>query len=284
MKKVKVRLWVKIVIFIIIFTSIVFVYGVYIEPNTYKINEYNVIDSKLPNNFYGFKVAHISDIKYNSTIDKAKLKEIVEEINLLKPDIVIISGDLFSKNVKYKDKDYKELKEILKSIDYNIGKYAIKGDSDLKIKKWEEVITDSDFIDLNDSYELIYDSGIDPMLIVGISSNYKKNHIKDSLTKINNDIKEGYKYSILVMHEPDFIKDIDYSKYNLILAGHTLNGQVRLPFIGGIINNKYSKIYNEDYYKLNSTNLYISNGLGVEKYKFRMFNTPSVNFYRLRNK
>ena len=31
-------------------------------------------------------------------------------------------------------------------------------------------------------------------------------------------------YSILLLHEPDFIEKIDYSKFNLILSGHSLNG------------------------------------------------------------
>ena len=48
----------------------------------------------------------------------------------------------------YTNKDYKDLIEILSNINFNIGKYGIKGDNDLKIKKWEEVINESNFINL----------------------------------------------------------------------------------------------------------------------------------------
>ena len=43
-------------------------------------------------------------------------------------------------------------------------------------------------------------------------------------------------------------------------------------------------LYTNDYYDLENTKLYISSGIGTSKYKFRLLNTPSFNFYRLRNK
>lgn len=283
-KKIRVRKWVKILLALILIITTFFLYSRYLGTKGLKTNEYGIIDSNLPNNFYGLKIVQISDIHYKVTTTKDDLKKIVNEINLLKPDIVILTGDLFDNGIKYSKKDLKDLKEILKSIDYDINKYAIKGEDDLKIKNWEEVITDSDFINLNDSFDLIYNKGTNPILLVGISTNYKKNHIKDSLEKIYTEINTDYKYSILAVHEADVINKIDYSKFNLILAGHSHGGQIKIPFIGGIIKDKYSKIYTEEYYELENTKLYISSGIGTTKYKFRAFNKPSINFYRLRNK
>ena len=45
-------------------------------------------------------------------------------------------------------------------------------------------------------------------------------------------------------------------------------------------NKKMRSIYN-NYYKVNNTNLYISSGLGESKINFRLFNKPSINFYRI---
>ena len=283
-RKVKVRKWVKIISFLIIIISFIIMYSRFVGTDGLVIKETAIVDSNLPKNFYGLKIVQISDIHYKVTTTKDELKEIVNEINLLKPDIVILTGDLFDSNVKYKKDDYTDLIKLLNKIDSNIDKYAIKGEDDLKINKWEEVISQSDFIDLNDKYELIYSNGLDPLLLVGISSNYKKNHIKKTLTSIYEEINTEYKYSILLTHEPDVIDDIDYSKFNLILAGHTHGGQVKLPFIGGIIKDKYAKTYINEYYDLGNTKLYISTGIGTSKYKFRLSNKPSVNFYRLRNK
>ena len=91
-------------------------------------------------------------------------------------------------------------------------------------------------------------------------------------------------YRILIMHEPDFLTKFDYSNYDLVLAGHSHNGQVRLPFIGAIILPPNAKKYYNEYYNLGNTKLYISSGLGTSNIDFRLFNRPSINFYRITNK
>ena len=283
MKHIRIRAWVKVLFFLIIIVVGIFSYGVYLEPKLFEVKEYGIVDSKLPDNFYGLKIVQISDIHYKVTTDKKDLKDIIKKINLLKPDIVLLTGDLFDKSIKYTDKDYDDLKKLLNNIDYNISKYAIKGDNDSN-KHWEDIISYSNFIDLNDKYEFIYSNGLEPILLVGISSNYKNNHIKDTIDSMYEEINIEYKYSILMLHEPDFINKIDYSKFNLILAGHSLNGQIKIPYIGGLIKYKYSKIYYNEYYDLDNTKLYISSGIGNSKYKFRLLNKPSINFFRLRNK
>ena len=153
------ELWKKIIIIVsivIVFIISFFAYSRYICTRNFKINEYVIRNSNIPDSFYGVKIVHISDIHYNSTTEYYDLKRIVNKINLIKPDIVILSGDIFDNDVKYTDKDYEKIKELLKKIDYSISKYAIKGDSDLKIDKWEEIINDSDFINLSDTYDYIY--------------------------------------------------------------------------------------------------------------------------------
>lgn len=280
---IRLKKWVKVLIFIIIICTLFFLYSRYIETNLFNIKEYPVVNSNIPSNFYGLKIVQISDIHYKSINDKKYLNKVVKKINLLKPDIVILSGDLFDSNIKYSKSDYEDLVNILKNINYNIGKYAIIGEED-NLDKWNYVIENSDFINLNDNFDFIYNEGLDPILLVGISSNYKNNHIKSTMNEIYSKINIDYKYSILVLHEPDFIDDINYNKFNLILAGHSHKGEIVLPFINGIIKKKYSNKYFDDYYNLDNTELYISSGLGTGKYKLRFLNPPSINFYRLRNK
>ena len=277
----KLRLWVKIVLVFSCFFILITLYSRYIGTNGFIVKEYPIVDSKIPSNFYGIKIVQISDIHYKMTTIKNKLEDIISEINLLKPDIVILNGDLFDKDIEYSKNDYKNLTKLLNKIDYNIAKYAIKGDNDLNNKNWEKVINDSNFINLNNTYELIYYNSLEPILITGISSN---SNIKKTIKNINEEIKEKYNYSILVLHEPDYIEKINYSNYNLILAGHSLNGQIKLPFIGGISRPKGSKKYYDEYYKLDNTNLYITSGIGTNKFKFRLNNKPSFNLFRLRNK
>ena len=283
MKRIRIKFGVKVVFFIIIMISLTYVYGRYIEPKNIIVKEYNIIDSNIPDSFYGFKIVQISDINYKVNNDKKTLNKLLYKINLIKPDIVILSGDLFYKNINYTEEDFNDLKDFLKNINYTIGKFAIKGEND-SLDSWNDIIANSDFTDLNDKYELIYNESTYPILLVGISSNYEKNHIKESLDSIYQDINTNYNYGILVLHEPDFITNIDLDKFNLVLSGHSLNGIIKLPFIGGIIKNKYSNVYYDEFYDFVNTKVYISSGIGTNKYKFRLLNKPSISLFRLRNK
>ena len=74
------------------------------------------------------------------------------------------------------------------------------------------------------------------------------------------------------------------NKFNLILAGHSHHGQIRLPLIGAIILPDGAKKYYNGYYEFNKTKLYISNGIGTSTINFRLFNKPSFNLYRITNK
>ena len=148
---IRLKKWVKVLIFIIIICTLFFLYSRYIETNLFNIKEYPVVNSNIPSNFYGLKIVQISDIHYKSINDKKYLNKVVKKINLLKPDIVILSGDLFDSNIKYSKSDYEDLVNILKNINYNIGKYAIIGEED-NLDKWNYVIENSDFINLNDNF------------------------------------------------------------------------------------------------------------------------------------
>ena len=55
-KKHKLRLWVKIVIFLSITIFCTYFYSRYINTKGIITKEYSIIDSNIPSNFYGFKV------------------------------------------------------------------------------------------------------------------------------------------------------------------------------------------------------------------------------------
>ena len=65
-------------------------------------------------------------------------------------------------------------------------------------------------------------------------------------------------YDFQLSHYPDKVDDILKYNFDLILSGHSLNGQVRLPAVGSIITPNNSKKYYDSYYKIDRTDLYIS--------------------------
>ena len=86
------------------------------------------------------------------------------------------------------------------------------------------------------------------------------------------------------MHESDYMDEVLSNDYNfdLVLAGHSLNGSINIPFIKNIFLEKYGTKYYNNYYEFPNTKLYVSNGVGVSNINFRLFNTPSINIYRFK--
>lgn len=277
----------KILIVFLIFLAIsvlIYIYAMYVGAKALIVKEYKVESNTLTKEYNGFKIVHISDIHYGISTTKEDLKEIVNNINSLKPDLIFLTGDLVDSSIT--KKQYDEIVEVLSKLNASIGKYAVSGNHDHFYKKWEDLITDSSFINLNDTYDTIYKDSYNSIFIAGISDNiYSTKNVKDKSEVIfeymnGNEISNSV-YKILLMHEPDYVDDIDYSKFDMILSGHSHNGQVRVPFVGAIFTPVGSKKYYKEYYKLNETDFYISSGIGTTVLPIRLFNRPSFNLYRI---
>ena len=285
MKKEKHFSILKLIIFIILITALVIAYGFLIEPKLITVKEHKITVNNLPDNFNGFKIVHISDLHYGRMFDEDRLKKLVNSINEQKPDIVVLTGDLIDKDTNMTIDEANKISAELNKINSTSGKYAISGNNDLKFDEWTNIITNGGFIDLNNTYDTVYKDGYQNIFIAGASTLQDKQSINDkvktSIDYLNSFDKNGPVYKILLLHEPDVIDDININPFDLILAGHSHAGQVRLPFIGAIYLPDGAKKYYESYYKLKNSNLYISNGLGVSGYNFRLFNTPSYNLYRI---
>ena len=275
----------KIFIFIILIISAIIAYGFLIEPKLITVKEQKITLDNWPDNFNGFKIVHISDIHYGRLFDEKSLQKLVNSINEQKPDIVVLTGDLIDKDTHMTNNMANKISNLLKKINAKAGKYAINGNNDLNFDEWVNIISNGGFKDLNNTYDTIYNDGYQNIFIAGASTVKDKLSINDklktSIDYLNSFDKNGPIYKILLLHEPDTIDDLSNNPFNLILAGHSHAGQIRLPFIGAIMLPDGAKKYYDSHYKLENSDLYISNGLGVSNYNFRLFSTSSYNLYRL---
>ena len=89
----------KIIFLVILIIATLFILLRYIGNMGIKVKEYKIINNNI-GNFYGLKIVHVTDLHYGMTNEK-KLKKLVKEINLTKPDIVLFTGDLVDKNTEY---------------------------------------------------------------------------------------------------------------------------------------------------------------------------------------
>ena len=280
-KKSKSKNIIKILFFIIFILIIILLYSRFIGTKGLKVKEYKIVNENFTDNFYGLKIVHITDLHYGNTTNNSDLKKIVDKVNLIKPDIIVFTGDLLDKDLN--NEELEEFKDILNNMKSNIKKYAVNGNHD---ENFSEILKETGFTDLNNNYDSLYNSNNSVILFSGINTN---DDINDAIKNINNFLSDEQNtnniiYKIMLMHEPDKILDFDYNNYDLILAGHSHNGQITIPFIGSLYKPNGSKKYYKEYYELEDTKLYISGGIGTSTLKFRLFNKPSINLYRLTSK
>ena len=266
----------KIIIYLIALLIGILLYAHFIETKNFKITEQS-IQANISESFNGFKIVQFSDLLIASTKTIDDLEEIVNEINNLKPDIIVFTGDLIKKDYDIKDNEIEKIKELLKNLNCTLYKYATIGDNDQE--NYKEIMTDSDFIILDNESNYIFYQDITPIKITGITD---VSDLEKALS-ISDDLDASY--NIVITHQPDNIEILATYDIDLVLAGHSLLGQIRLPFIGGIIKKDGATKYIDNYYKVNDTIMYVSSGLGIDNnYYFRLFNKPEINLYRLTQK
>lgn len=268
--KVKPRRAVKVIMFLIIFIVLFGLWARYINTVGLVVQEIAIIDEDLNDSYNGFKIVQFSDIHYGRTTSEDDLSNVIESINELNPDIIVFTGDLFDE-ADITDSDVELMVKYLEKLEARLFKLAIIGDYDEKyLDSYKLILEESDFILLDNSAKLVYDNSSEPLNFVGLTD--------------TTDIAELYEndyFTITLVHEPDSIKDISGS--NIVLAGHSLGGQLKIPFLGGIIKQDGASTYINDYYLVNDQKLYISNGIGTQNFSFRTFNKPSITLYRLYN-
>ena len=281
--KKAVKTIIKSLVIIAILGTLFFTYTTYVSTAKVGVREYRIINEKIPDNFNGLKIVQMSDLHYGSTMFNKDVKKIVNLINDRKPDIVVFTGDLINKNYNLDSKEQEELINNLKSISTTINKYAVLGDEDNE--KIATIFNQSNFIILRDESDLIYNSTTNPILLVGINTRSKEPNIDKAYSYFKEPTHNANIYTIGLLHEPDTVDNIlNVYPTDLFLAGHSHNGTIRIPFLKyPLIKEENAIKYNQDYYKLNSSELYISSGLGSEK-GIRLFCRPSINFFRLSNK
>ncbi len=259
----------KILMVIILLLVVVFLYGHFIEVNNIKVLEYNLSSENIPDSFKELKIVHFSDILYDK--NEKLLEKVINLINKQNPDVVIFSGDLFKSNINYDEDDYKYLLESLKKINVNLAKYAVIGDNDLKyIEKYKDILYESSFTLLDNENKLFFYKDEIPINIIGLSDTSNINEL------LNTEIETNYQ--LVITHKPDNITALDNLGIDLFLSGHSLGGIINIPGVGGIIKKDGASTYLNKYYE--DKQLYINNGIGYEKFNFRLLNNPSINVYR----
>lgn len=277
----------KIVIILIIALLILFLLYLNIENTKLQVSNYDIYNTKIPNEFNDFKIIQISDFhntKFNKLTD-----DLVKEIKVQKPDIIVITGDLVDSrktNIDIAISFIKRIKDIAPI-------YFVTGNHEAKISEYatlKEKLENEDVIILDNKTKVleINDAKIN---LIGINDpNVSYHPYASDNEKITSElIDANYNktiYSILLSHRPELFDTYIDNELDLVLTGHAHGGQIRIPFIGGLIspNQGFFPKYTSGIFEEDNTSMIVSRGIGNSILPFRINNNPELVIVRLKAK
>ncbi len=289
MKKLKFKLSSKIVKKILIILLIISIPILY-WTKTIGITEYEIVNEKIPENFSGYTIVQISDL-HNEEFGKDN-KRLIEKIKKTNPDIIVITGDLLDSYNTDIPKAEVFIKEVVKIAPtyYTTGNHEYRLYDDYV--KFEETMKSAGVKVLHNESEVIEIDG-QSIQLLGLDANmyyngrfYVPNNENVQVHEILNSLNNESTYSVLLSHRPELFDIYVGENIDLTLSGHTHGGQVRIPFIGGVIapnqNGLFPK-YDSGLFEEDGSNMIISRGLGNSSFPIRIFNQTEIVVVKLQN-
>ncbi len=220
-------------------------------------------------------LVHLSDIHVERL--GARERRAIDAVNTARPDLIVISGDLVRTGSHPEG-----LREFLSALRARRGRFVVFGNHDHDsgiAESWgPEVVAQSGFTLLeNASQRVTTPSGT--ILIAGIDDPVTGH---DSLKRAMAAVSRR-DLSILVTHSPEIVGDLGHWDIDLVLAGHTHGGQVRLPILGAPLLPAGTRPYVEGWFDVGGgARLHVSRGLGWCGLPIRFLCRPRVDVITLR--
>ncbi len=242
-------------IFVIIAASFIQIAG-YANACRLNIREISLSVPKKAGALKDLRLAFVSDIHLGTIIKNARLERMVSAVNGMKPDVIILGGDVFDEDLK-PVLNY-NLGDILKNLKARSGVYAISGNHEY-------------YGGIDEAVAYLENHGITFLRdrVVKIDGSFyiagADDHTKWQFTGINplsfNELLKGADMNlpvILAVHNPKRIREAEDAGADLMLSGHTHSGQLwPITYITRAI---YELSYG--YRKVGSMHAYVSSGYG----------------------
>lgn len=267
-----------------VFTAAILVISLFLywQNNDIVVRNIEYINEKIPPEFKGFRILHISDL-HNKQFGKNQVN-IIKLVDNEKPDIIVITGDIIDANRT----DTEIALELIKGISEIAPIYYVTGNHESEAREYEMLADEMSKLGVvvmaNNKEKIVRDKG--SIYICGtndlgfidrsIGIKNMKNEFKDRLDALGIENKEDFQ--ILLSHRPEFFEYYKEAGFDLVFSGHAHGGQIRIPLVGGLIapGQGVFPSYTTGPYYWEQSALIVSRGLGNSKFPFRVFNRPEL--------
>ncbi len=241
----------KIALLIGLFVLTIVVYGG-INSRDINVKNYSITIGKKAKT-ENMRIVFLSDLHLGKVYDEKSVQDVVEKINQLKPQLVIIAGDIIDSD--FNSVTRKDSLRAIKNIKSLYGIYAVMGNHEYIGGQEQKAI---DYFKQN-GINVLIEKGVklpNDVLLFG-KDDYTKNKSLDaifSFAKRNDNLP-----LIFITHQPRYIEEVANMNVDLLFAGHTHLGQIYPN--NYIVQNMYSLAYG--YKKINSLQGIVTSGVGT---------------------
>lgn len=280
--------------------SVAFV-GIFHTRKDLTIKSVDVVSSRLPKTFDGYRIALFSDTHFGAMIDEEKMcKLLVDKVNALDADLVVFGGDLV--NVKY-DELRPQIADILSRIEARDGVVAVLGNHDTGV-----YVRDTTLLPIEENTRLLKERieamgwrmiddktdylvrEKDTLTLTGIGFSRELLEYRHSANVADSlDLRPIYervpsdKFNITVSHMPQVWRKVSSLGYgDLVLSGHVHSMQIK-GHIGDFKFSPAQLMYKEwsGLYKEQNNHLYITDGVGSVGFHIRIGAPPEISLITL---
>lgn len=282
------------IIIILIIAALIVVSESIREHKKFNVKTYKITNDKVPDTFKNTRIVMLSDL-HNACYGKDN-EVLYNRIKELKPDFIIIAGDMPVANSENKTLNFKTAEFIVKISDiadiyYGVGNHERRMLESVHLKKdwikYQSILNNNSKnkkIYYMDNKRLSVSKGGKRINIFGLDlelayyQRFSKKNLSEAEIIKNLGRPDKEEYNILIAHNPEFFESYVEWGADLILSGHIHGGMVRLPFIGGVVSPKPRLFPHYDYgeYKKDNTIMILSGGLGSHSIKLRLNNVPEL--------
>lgn len=243
-----------------------------IEPEMLEVNEITVQSNQIPEEFNGTRIALVADFHYGEFVNEERVRYVVSKTNEQKPDIIVLAGDYVTDN----EENIQPCINILSDLEAPYGVYAVLGNNDPK-DATEEAINQTHIQSIRNQGVWIEKDG-EKIRLGGVGD------LSTDLQypRLTTNPADDDDFVILAYHNPNYFPQINHTRTDLSLAGHTHGGQINLfgyaPRVQPAENGKQylSGLYEED-----GSQLVVTNGVGETKLPFRFMAVPQITIIKL---
>lgn len=238
-------------------------WGFAVEPYFGRITHYKIPLANLHQHLIGLRILLLSDFHGKTKLGFQSYQNLVHKVQ---PDIIAVAGDLGD--------DEPEIQAVIASLhglQAPLGVYFVPGNHEYRYSKARAL----------DTMQRLEKIGIHPLLNEAVQLQRHGTYFtffgvdygrRLRMPELNPD-----QLSIMLAHNPIVINRAAAAGVNLVLAGHTHGGQVRIPFVGPILRKTIlGRRLETGMHQVLNTWLVVSKGLGESHLSVRFACRPEA--------